>query len=171
MNQILYERSIIDPWATGFSILLLACGAFCGALWLVHRRARERWPDWSTGLVEIVTRPGRAAGFLIALGIATATFQAYNAQIIYAARHAENSLQTVAEVVEGVIEHAETSRDRKQENLFESFTVKGREFYYVKGGQNPYPLLIQNGGALDKGKSVRLTLSGNMILKVETTRP
>lgn len=176
VNHVLFERNAALP--LGFNWLVVSALLVIGLLALAWMRKRpvNLQPAWLQSADGFLPA---SRGILKAAAIVAVVTAVFGANNIIEWQKLRATLATEASTTfEGVVTAASSKRITRPGNSQnpswfdrEVIQVQDREFISESTDPStPYPLLVQNGGALAVGKFARFTFAGETIIKVESRK-
>jgi hypothetical protein len=176
LNQVLFERNTALP--LGFTWLVCSALLVIGLLALawIRRRPLNLQPTWLQSADGFLPT---SRGMLKAAAVVAVITAVFGANNIIEWQKLRATLATQSSTTfEGVVTAASSKRITRSGNSQnpgwfdrEVLQVADREFIAESNDPTtPFPLLVQNGGALDVGKSARFTFAGETIIKVESRK-
>lgn len=176
VNQVLFERNAALPlgfgWLVVWVMLVIGLLAIAG----IRRKPLNLQPAWLQSADGFLPAP---RGILRAAAIVAVITAVFGANNVMEWQKLRTTLATQSSTTfEGVITAASSKRIMRPGNSQnpswfdrEVLQVGNREFITESNDPTtPFPLLVQNGGALAVGKPARFTFAGESIIKVESRK-
>ena len=176
LNHVLFERNAALPLGFGWLVVSVMLVISLIAVAWIRRRPLNVQPGWLQSADSFLPA---SRGMLRAAAIVAIITAVFGASNVIEWQKLRAALATQAPTTfEGVVTAANSKRIVRPGNSNnpswfdrEVLQIGGREIVTESTDPTtPFPLLVQNGGALAIGKSARFTLAGETVIKVESLK-